>query len=101
MTTGTYSNYFIMIYSAGSNRCPVCREYIVASIAQVTGIDMTGVLATGRDTIVAGNTVVHKSTVINGGNRRPVCCDMTAITFQCRLKMSAAFTLCINIIVTA
>ena len=82
MTARTDADDFVMINRTRCNGCPVGREHRVAGIAVVTGVNVRGVFAAGGNTIVTGNTITDKATVVNGSNGRPVRGDVTVIALK-------------------
>ena len=54
----------------------------MAGVTVVGSINVPGIFTTGCHAIMTGDTVTDKATVINRGNRRPVCCYMATVTFQ-------------------
>ena len=101
MATDTGTDDFVMIYGAVGDRCPGRRELGMAGFAHIAGINMRSILATGRCTVVAGDAIIYKGTVIHRSNRYPCRDAVAAIAFQRGRYMSAALSSGNNVVMTA
>ncbi len=99
MTTGAGAVDLRMVHGIRGNGCPEGREFLVAGVTHIRGIQMTGTFTTCGYAVMTGNTVVHKRRVIDSRGY-PLLRTMTDITFVCRGHMRGSFSLCNDIVVT-
>jgi hypothetical protein len=97
VTINTGSNDLCMINSTGCDRCPGGRGFFVAGIANVRTIYMNGALATGGNTVMAGNAVVDEVGMVNA-RRYPGGDAMTVFTRLRSDDMIGGFTRRDNIV---
>jgi len=67
MTTGTGSYHLCVINCAGGHWPPQCRIFLVTGITDIRAIDMRRTLATGRGSVMAGDTVTGERRVVRNG----------------------------------
>lgn len=89
VTANTGANHLRMIHRSRSNWCPGSREFLVAGIAQIGGVNMGGTLSTGVGAIVAIDTVIDEVRMIHTG-WSPGVRGMADVTFVVGLEMRDA-----------
>lgn len=67
MTTGTGAIDLGMVHGGYRHRCPGGREFLMAGITHIAGIDMGRAFATGGNPVMTTDTVIDKRCVIHGG----------------------------------
>jgi hypothetical protein len=93
VTADTSTDHLRVVNRRRCNRCPGSREFLMAGIAQIRGINVRGTLTCRIRAVMTIDTVIHKAAVINDG-RCPVRGDMTGIALLGRLKMRCTLTRC-------